>query len=161
MEHEPHRSDTFGVARVTLEVPIEAAPERVWAALVGETAAWWHRDFYTAPADRPLRRMVIEPRPGGRMYEDWGEDAGAVWYSVISIDPTRSIHLLGHLPPAFGGPAMTMLQLTLSPSGAATVLHVSDTAFGRVGDADGGSTREGWVVLFEGLRRYVEEGVRA
>lgn len=144
----------FGVAQIELEVPINAKPLRVWQALVEETSQWWHKDFYTSPA---AKGFVIEPRLGGRVFEDWGNGAGQIWYSVIGINPPKSLMLQGLLSPAFGGPATTLLQLELEASGKSTLLRLSDTIFGKVGDEKLTQTREGWLLLFDaGLRAHVE-----
>lgn len=144
----------FGVAQVELEIPIKASPARVWEALVKETSRWWHKDFYTCAT---AKGFVIEPLLGGRAYEDWGHGAGQIWYTVIGVDPPNSIMLQGILTPAFGGPAATILQLTLKSSGKNTVLKLSDTIFGKVGDDKVSQTRQGWEMLFEqGLKAFVE-----
>ena len=154
MASNPLTQATFGVAQVELEIAIKAKPARVWEALVQETSRWWLKDFYTSPA---TKGFVIEPRLGGHAYEDCGDGAGQIWYTVVGIQPPHSIMLLGLLTPAFGGPAQTILQLTLKATGRGTTLHLSDTIFGRVGDEKMTQTREGWTMLFDGgLKTYVE-----
>lgn len=144
----------FGVVEVELEIPIKAKPGKVWKALVSETSSWWHKDFYTSPA---AKGFIIEPKLGGRVYEDWGDGSGQIWYSVVGVDPQRSLSLQGHLTSAFGGPAHTLLRIELEAVGATTVLRVSDTIFGRVTDEKLAQTREGWKMLFDGgLRAHVE-----
>ena len=54
-----------GIARVELEIPIAAPPERVWRGMVEEIGAWWRPDFHVTAGGR----MTLEPRAGGRMYE--------------------------------------------------------------------------------------------
>lgn len=147
------RSD-FGVVQIELEIPIQAKPSRVWQALMEETSRWWHKDFYTSPS---AKGFIIEDRLGGRVYEDWGDGSGQMWYSVIGIHPPHMLMLQGLLTSAFGGPAITILQLDLRASGKTTVLRLSDTIFGQVGDEKSSQTREGWLMLFDGgLRAYVE-----
>jgi len=149
----PSKTD-FGVVQVELEIVIDAAPRRVWQALVEETSQWWLEDFYTSSA---ARGFIIEPQLGGRVYEDWGDGAGQVWYTVIGLDAPHFIMMLGHLTPDFGGPATTMLQLRLRESGEATMVQLSDTISGRAGDGKSTQTRDGWKLLFEtGLKRHVE-----
>lgn len=144
----------FRVAEVELEVAIAAPPARVWEALVNETGKWWPREFYVGPTPKGFH---IEPTLGGRMYEDWGNGAGLIWAQVIGIDPPRSIDLLGHLSVAFGGPASTQFRIAISPKGKGSVLKVSDTIFGRIGDDKREQTREGWAALFDqALRAHVE-----
>jgi len=76
---------------------------------------------------------------------------------VVGVDPGKSIMLQGWLTSAFGGPAATILEYRLNASGKKTVLQLSDTIFGRVGDEKLSQTREGWLILFEqGLKRHVE-----
>jgi uncharacterized protein YndB with AHSA1/START domain len=144
------------VVEVELEVPIAAAPERVWEALVNETSAWWRRDFLAPNA----RGFFIEPRLGGRAFEDRGEGSGLVWFTVVGLEPARSLDLLGHLTPAYGGPAMTMVHIELEAKGGKTTVKLSDSTFGpRVGAELRGSLDMGWKALFaEGLRTYVEGG---
>jgi DNA-binding transcriptional ArsR family regulator len=154
MSSNPLTQATFGVAQIELEIPIKAKLARVWEALVRETSHWWRKDFYTSPA---TKGFVIEPRLGGHAYEDCGEGAGQIWYTVIGVHPQTSIMLLGLLTPAFGGPAQTILQLTLKTSGKNTTLQLSDTIFGKVSDDKLAQTREGWMMLFDGgLRAFLE-----
>ncbi len=153
MSDNPKTRSEFGVVQIELEIPIQAKPARVWQALVEETSQWWHKDFYTGDA----QGFVIEPRLGGRVFEDWGDGAGQTWYTVIGLNPPKFLMLQGLLSPAFGGPATTLLQLDLQGTGKTTVLRLSDTLFGCVGDDKLGQTREGWKTLFDdGLRAHVE-----
>jgi DNA-binding transcriptional ArsR family regulator len=144
----------FGAVQIDLEIAIKAKPQRVWQALVEETSRWWLKDFYSRPE---AKGFIIEPRLGGHAYEDCGESGGQVWYTVVGLEPHKSLSLLGHLIPAFGGPAMTMLQLRLVAKGKGTTLQLSDAILGKVGEGKLTQTRDGWRMLFEdGLRAYVE-----
>ncbi len=144
----------FGVAQVAFEVAIAAPQARVWRALVEETMAWWDRVFLMNPN---ARGFVVEPRLGGRVFEDWGDGAGVQWYHVIGVDPPNALMLTGQLTPTYGGPATTTVQLVLSQRGEATILSLSETAFGRVDVKVESFIRAAWEVLFEtGLKSYVE-----
>jgi uncharacterized protein YndB with AHSA1/START domain len=146
---------TVGIARVDLEVSIAAPRERVWQALVQEAGRWWPKDFYVGQAPRGF---IIEPRPGGRVYEDWGEERGALWYTVLVVDPPSALELAGHLTPAFGGPATTTVRLVLKEAEGRTRLRLEDAVFGRVDELTVPRLREGWRALLEqGLKRYVEQ----
>ena len=154
MSAQPKTQADFGVAEIELEISIKAKPSRVWQALVEETSRWWHKDFYTSPE---AKGFIIEARLSGRVFEDWGNGSGQMWYSVIGINPPNSLMLQGILSSAFGGPATTLLHLDLKSTGKATILRLSDTIFGRVGDEKLAQTRDGWMMLFDaGLRAYVE-----
>jgi DNA-binding transcriptional ArsR family regulator/uncharacterized protein YndB with AHSA1/START domain len=140
--------------QVELEIPIAAPPERVWHALCRDIQGWWPQSYLVGSA---VRGLHLEPRVGGRLYEDWGDGAGVLWYTVVAVDAPRSMHLSGTLFPAFGGPALSFLSLTLEPRGPRTLLKLSDAVLGRVGPDSGRERTEGWRDLFEGgLKRFVE-----
>jgi uncharacterized protein YndB with AHSA1/START domain len=144
----------FLVARIAMEVSIDAPPERVWQAMVHEINRWWRRDFCTNPATRGFH---LEARPGGRMYEDWGDGNGLLWANVLAIEAPRMILLLGNITADFGGPAQTMFQFTVEASEGRSVVKISDTIYGNISDEIGPKTEEGWRMLFEqGLKPYVE-----
>jgi uncharacterized protein YndB with AHSA1/START domain len=146
---------SLGIGQVELEIPVEAPRERVWKAFVEEIGQWWLKDFYAGPN---AQAFVLEPRLGGRMYEDWGDGAGLLWYTVIGIDPPRSLDLAGHLTPAFGGPAKTYLRIAFEEDGGRTRLKISDSIFGRVTPASAEQFRAGWEMLFgQGLKAWVEK----
>ncbi len=112
------------------------------------------RDFYVGQAPKGF---ILEARPGGRVYEDWGNDAGALWYTVLVVEPPTVLELAGHLTPSFGGPATTTARLTLTEQGGATVVKVEDAIFGRVDEHTVPRLREGWRALMgRGLKAHVE-----
>jgi uncharacterized protein YndB with AHSA1/START domain len=153
MTPTPIPSD-YGIAQVELDVTINSSLERVWKALVEETSEWWPREFFTSPG---TKGFIIEPRLGGRVYEDWGAGAGLLWFTVIGLNPPTTLMLLGHLTPAFGGPAMSVLELTLQSVGESVVLRVSETVSGRAEPSMEATLRDGWLAIFDaGLRAFVE-----
>ncbi len=139
--------------RVELEIPIEASRKQVWKAITEEINLWWRKDFY---ASSKTKQFVLEPRLGGRMYEDTGNGAGLVWYTVLGIEPLESLYFVGYLTPAFGGPATSILEVGLKDSGKHTILKISDAILGP--EADPSEKEAGWRMLFEeGLKMYVEK----
>lgn len=141
--------------RVELEITIEAAVTDVWKALIEDTGLWWHRDFFMTKGGH---RVTLEPWAGGRVFEEGEDGAALLWYQVIAIDPPRSLNLVGHLAPPYGGPATTMLHLGLESTGPErTVLRISDSAFGVVDEQWRSSVTGGWQMLFgDGLKTFVE-----
>ena len=127
------------------------AAAAVWRALVDRTEAWWPRDFYTGPA----KGFHIEARIGGRVFEDWGDGAGVIWYHVFGMKPEVSLDLQGAMGVPFG-PAMTLLHLELAVHDSGTLLQVSDSTLGRGGGRD--EKLEGWRQVFgDGLKTFVEQ----
>ncbi|MEA3045064.1 MAG: hypothetical protein QOH47_2902 [Sphingomonadales bacterium] len=143
-----------GVVDVALEWPVAASVQKVWDALFGAPGSWWpaeHRLF------GPDSAMSFEPRLGAALREEKGGQ-GLVWYSVIAIDPLRSVDLIGHLAARFGGPATSMLHIELAPAAedGTTLLKLTDSVFGRIGPALHASLGEGWqAIVGEGLVRHV------
>ncbi len=143
-----------GAMRIELEIPINAPPERVWAALIDEIGVWWPKDFYATAEPGPI---TLEARAGGRLFERGRGGSELLWFTVIAIDPGKSLDLVGSLTPAYGGPATTMLHLELEPNGdGATLFKVSDDIFGRIGD-NLQSIKDGWRIIFhDNLKPFVE-----
>ncbi len=142
-----------GIAQVELEIPIAAPIAHVWKALTEQVELWWPPDFFASA--EPLR-MKFDARLGGLLYEERVHGGGVVWYTVIALDPGVSVTLVGHMTPAFGGPATTILRLALREQGEGTILELSDAVFGKVGT--GTANEEGWRALFEkAFKEFVEQ----
>jgi DNA-binding transcriptional ArsR family regulator/uncharacterized protein YndB with AHSA1/START domain len=154
LEKENAMGEGCSIAAVELEITIDAPPERVWKAVLEETTQWWRRDFCVSPDAKAFR---IEPRVGGRMFEDWGNDAGVLWGTVLVLDPPSTLELLCHTTPRFGGPKMSMLRLSLAARGTGTLLTVSDSVMGRTDAQTAGELDAGWSALFgDALKTWVE-----
>jgi uncharacterized protein YndB with AHSA1/START domain len=139
---------------IRLAFDFHAPPDRVWQALVRETAAWWPASFHTSAR---TKRFVIEPKLGGMMGEVAGRGEGLVWYRVIGVEKPVSLLLAGYLLPPWAGPATSLLRLSLTPiAGNATRLEVCDSMFGRLGDT--AATSDGWKQIFaDHLRPHVHQ----
>ena len=136
--------------RFTIELP--AAASRAWTALVKEVNAWWPGDFHAAGE---TSRMILEPKLGGRLYEDAGDGNGVLWYQVIALDAPRSITFSGAIAPPFGGPATTLLRLSLEEiSAKTTALEIHDSLFGHI---EGCDAQAGWRQVFGSLATYLKE----
>lgn len=139
---------------IAMEISINAGVDAVWDCLTNDVGLWWRKDFYTSPK---TKSFILEPKVGGRMYEDYGNNEGLLWYTVIVLNKPHHLELQGHLTPDYGGPAITFLKITLKEDGNSTVLRLSDTLMGDVSEKSKGQITEGWKLLFEdGFKGYVE-----
>ena len=138
------------------EVTIRASVDRVWRALVEDIGHWWKAGFFALANAKGMR---LEPVVGGRMYEYADDGSAVVWFSVIGIQPGRSLDLAGHISVAFGGPAVAMLRFDVVRQGDATLLKVSETRIGAVAESAATDARNGWRILLDGgLKPWCERG---
>ena len=136
---------------VEMEIPINARKAKVWKALIDDTTLWWPKNFYTSPK---AKGFYIEPKLGGRMYEDWGGGNGLIWYTVFAIDAPDVIHLSGCMTPPYG-PSHNLLVLRLEEKDGVTLVKLSDSTIGKVTDKC--DKEAGWKELFEGsFKPYAE-----
>jgi DNA-binding transcriptional ArsR family regulator len=140
---------------VELEIPIAAPQKRVWNSLINDISDWWPRDFFVSDK---AKSMLLEPLPGGRLYEDWGVRRGVLWGSVLLIDAPSTLELLCHVTPRFGGPRLSMLRLALTEKNSSTTLALTDSTMGRVDGKTASYLNDGWRAIFaESFKRWVEE----
>ncbi len=142
------------IIRIQMEISINASIENTWSSLINDIGLWWRKDFYTSPKTKDF---ILEPRPGGKMYEDYGNNEGLVWAEVIILDSPNILELKSHLSPEYGGPAFSFLRLALESTDSGTTLTLSDTGIGKMSDEAKKQTEAGWKSLFEvGFKSYVE-----
>lgn len=137
--------------QVALDWTIPASQQAVWRRLVDDAQSWWPAEHRAGPEGCTLKFDAVI---GGQLREERADGAGLLWYSVIAIDPMRSIDMVGHLASRYGGPATSLLHLELAPALAdgTTVLRLTDAVFGRVGPGLAASLTEGWqAIVGEGL----------
>lgn len=139
--------------QIELEFRIQANKEAVWDALINDIGIWWRKDFCATGGN-----IVLEPRLGGKMYEDAGDGSGLVWYTVEALTPKKSLLMSGVLGHEWGGPARTLLSLKLEEDGDNTKLKIVDSYIGHVNEKAAGSFSEGWTAIFgEAFKPYVEK----
>lgn len=147
----PARPDGAATVQVALDWTIAASQQAVWRRLIDEPQSWWPGEHRAGPEGCT---MTFDAVIGGRLCEKRADGAGLLWYSVIAVDPMRSIDLVGHVAPRYGGPATSLLHLELAPGSkdGTTLLRLTDGVFGRVGPGMAASLTDGWqAIVGEGL----------
>lgn len=143
-----------GTVLVELEVTINAPRERVWQALTQEINAWWLSDYRMIAPDSVV---TLDARAGGLMIEQKPDGGSLLWYTVAMVTPGTTLHMVGHMAPPWGGPAVAMLELTLQADGAGTRLEIRDAILGPESTTQAANLDAGWRALFgDGLKAYVE-----
>lgn len=150
------RSETIPIeaVRIRQEVVIDALRDEVWAALTEGIDHWWiHR---VAPVEES--KMELDPRPGGRFIERWGDDDGALWGTVVFSQDPEVLRIEGSL--GAGTAIHGMVEFALEPDGESTRLVTTHVAFGDRGPtAYAPMVEDGWTRLWSPLKAYVEQGV--
>ena len=147
------------IAHYEFEIPIQASPEAAWKALTESIDRWWMGDFRILGSES---KVSLDPTPGGLLVEE-GPDGGAlVWYSVQMVTPGRSLHLVGHTAPRWGGPTTSMLELRIEEGPEGARLLVRDGLIGAVDEKQVRSLEGGWKQLFgEGFATWAGQAAQA
>lgn len=142
-------------ARIHIDLLMRASPVEVWTALTEQTAEWWLDEFLVHPK---TGRIAIETKLGGLMYEDTGQGEGMVWAHVIGIEIPHLIQLKGLLTPAFGGPAVSFLQIELQAEDQFCRVRLIDDLLGEMSSELPSLLEVRWKrLLEEGLKAFVEQ----
>ncbi|HVA20007.1 MAG TPA: SRPBCC domain-containing protein [Solirubrobacteraceae bacterium] len=135
-------------------VQIEASPERVFDALTTGIGAWWSHSNSGKPD-----AMTLEPRPGGRFFEEFGASGGAHFATVQYIKRSEQLRMTG--PMGMTTPVLGVVNFSLETQGAATLLALSHHIIGVFDDEVIGIYGGGWQELLDiRLKDFVERGVR-
>jgi uncharacterized protein YndB with AHSA1/START domain len=168
LKHESERQEQIGEAMVAetagkvdvfhieMEISIQAPRPKVYEAMTGDITPWFGGPYSTLP---DAKGRVIEPRVGGRFYEDWGDGYGALWGTVTSIRKNEWLEFSGSC--GMGGAVHGVVRIELEEQGGATLIKLSHRAMGEVNaDAANGYT-QGWTdLLGTRLKAWVERGER-
>lgn len=151
-----HVEGPLNAVSIEAEVHIDAPPERVFEGLVTDISAWWGPAHVFSPE---ARDVVLEPRLGGRFYEDWGEGEGVLYATVTRIRRPAELGLNG--PLGMRGAVVGRVMITLERQGTTTVVRLSHRVVGEVTEKTRQAYDSGWQTLLgQGLKPYVERGER-
>lgn len=139
----------LGSIDVVLDWTIAASVQKVWTVLCNDIDSWWpthHRVI------APASRMTLNPVVGGALSELTDGGGGVEWYRVYAVDPRKSIDFTGQLASRYGGPATSLLNISLEPGAqdGTTVLKLTDSLFGRLAPDMLASTTSGWQDIIGG-----------
>jgi DNA-binding transcriptional ArsR family regulator len=139
----------FGTFQIEQEVTIEASPECVFKSLTEEVNDWW--EFRLGGKDSKLN---LDPKMNGLFYEDWGNEQGIVWGTVIYFKKPVEIRLIGLL--GMTGAVNSHYSYKLEAKGSSTVLRLSHDAVGLLEPQWEEEHRKGWTFLLGKLKEYTE-----
>jgi hypothetical protein len=133
-------------ARFTL--PLKVSREVAWQRLGADIDRWWPAAYRATHARSAMRLDLVL---GGQLVEDAGHGNGVLWYVVQAIDAPNSIQLSGCIAPPFGGPALSLLRLSLADCDGGSTLEIHDSIVGR---ADATMIESGWRDIFGSFAEF-------
>ena len=134
-------AEPIRTVRLAYELRIAASPQRVFEVMTQRSLDWFP---HTHGGDRVVR-VVLEPRPGGWHYEDWGAESGHLYGHVTVYDPPRGWATRGRLTP--GTILDSQYELSEQPGGV--LVRVTKVATGPLTEEEAAGVTE-----FGDLRRY-------
>ena len=92
---------------------VRAGIEHTFSTFVTAIGVWWPVQPFSAGKDR-VRDVIIERRPGGRVYETWDDGTEVDWGTVTAWDPPGRFVMTWT-----GTPAPTEVEFTFTALGPA------------------------------------------
>ena len=131
---------------VEQEVVVAAPREKVFDALC-RMGDWWPHAF------REGSTVHLEPRVGGRFWEDWGGGDGALYATVTGIHRPEQLTCTG--PMGMRTPVTGVWAMTLEERADGTLVRLSHRAVGQIDDETRSAYEHGWVEVFDALRSHL------
>jgi hypothetical protein len=144
-------TDTETIAPVKKRITVPCAPQAAFDTFARNLSTWWPKEHSTAAMNGGTpKAIILEPKPGGRLYEVGTDGGETEWGSVREWDDGKSLVLNWHI----GRPVedTTTVEVSFSAVDDGTEVVLIHRDFERMGE-DGPGMREGynggWVNVFE------------
>jgi uncharacterized protein YndB with AHSA1/START domain len=79
-------STTDVVSPIVRTITVDAPPERAFRVFTEEIGSWWPVAKYSVGQEQ-AETAVLEPRLGGRIYEQWQDGTEALWGEILVWEP--------------------------------------------------------------------------
>ena len=129
-------------------ITVEAGRRRVFDGLL-HIAAWWpHRV-------RPGTELALEPRVGGRFFENCDDGYGVLLGHVVRLVRPEEFAIEGSF--GFDGPACARWSVRLEADGhERTSLHGRFSAFGSLERGEQSAAGDHWSAAYAALEHYLD-----
>ncbi len=136
------------------DVPINQKADKLWSNLIEHIDAWWMNDFRALGEGSKVSLSLGE---NGVLVEKGTNGETLEWYRVQMCVPGKSIYLVGHVAPDWGGPTTSMLKLEIIEEDGGCRLAVSDALLGNVSKSKAEGAEDGWKQMFTAFKAYCEQ----
>jgi uncharacterized protein YndB with AHSA1/START domain len=82
---------------VRKSIRVKATAERAFQVFTEGIDTWWPRSHHIGKS--PMKRIILEGRPGGRCYSDQVDDTECDWGSVLVWDPPQRFVIAWQISP--------------------------------------------------------------
>jgi uncharacterized protein YndB with AHSA1/START domain len=137
------------VAPIRRSISVSWSQEEAYRRFTQDFAKWWPSYSYSIGGSR-VARVVFEPRPGGRIYEEHKDGTRMLWGEVIALDPPRRVAFTFH--PSRAESDAQQVEITFSPDGDRTRVDLLSTGWERMSDKaqrTRGGYQLGWGLVLE------------
>jgi uncharacterized protein YndB with AHSA1/START domain len=142
--------DTFVIEK-TLQ--LDAPAKKVFDALTRDINKWWSRDFLIGGDN--AKKLVCEPKLGGKMYEVWGAGEGSTWGTVTEIKKGARLEICGTIGNM--GATWCKVGYDFEQAGKSTTVTFTHHAIGNFEEGTREEFAGGWDQLFTELKTFVEK----
>lgn len=139
------------VMRALVETEINAPRPAVFDGMVHGIARWW---VHPAGPKPPMR---IEPRVGGRFFEDHGDDRGHMFGLITVYEPPRKLRFIGDFTNREAVHNVVTIDFD-ELSATRTRVRIDHRAAGEVTDQFAAGFEEGWNHMAGCLKAFCEGG---
>jgi len=106
-------------------------PEAAFRRFTAELGAWWPWRTHSIGGTR-IRRIVFEPEPGGRIFEEHADGRRFQWGQVMEWEPPQRVKFTWH--PSRDAATAQEVELRFVPEGTGTRLELTSDKWERWGD---------------------------
>lgn len=138
-----------------LSLDVACPVERVFSIWTDQISRWWPADHTVS--GRADAEVVLEPQPGGRIFERTPDGVEHEWGEVTNWEPPHRLGYLWHLRRDRAD--ATVVDIRFTPAKAGTRIEITHTGWERLG-TDGPTWRnrnqQGWTTLLPHFARAAE-----
>lgn len=127
---------------------VQRPPEEAFRIFTTEIGRWWPRARYSVSQDR-AKEVVLEPLPGGRVYEVRDDGKTFDWGRILTWEPPHRLVMSWH--PGREPDVAQEVEVRFAAAGSGTRVDLEHRNWTRLG-ADAATVREryngGWREVF-------------
>ena len=138
---------------LVVELEVKASPEHAFAVWTERVNSWWPTSHTMTTGGE----VVLEPYPGGRIFERANDGTEHDWGEIVAWEPPHRLACVWHL--FFDRSEATDLEVCFEPIAVGTKVVIRQTGWERLAAAGAerrARTSAAWSEIGEHYRAYLE-----